>query len=146
MGIQWNNIDLLPFSVVVGVFLASFVFSTLIIRLGIPRLSDGRLETKSKPEDHPSLHGLKLPESASNAVFDLRSTGFWIGFCETFLIFVLVYAGAFNALAIIIGAKQFVRNEKIKENPSYYLLGTLVNLTVAVVSALIASSLYPSLL
>ncbi len=108
--------------------LASFVISTLIIRLGIPRLhtSDG---------EAPKA----LPESASTKVFDIRATGFWIGFCETFLIFLLVIAGEFSALAIIIGAKEFVRNKAIIDNPSYYLLGTLANLAVAVLFALVAA-------
>ncbi|MEO0465337.1 MAG: hypothetical protein AAF216_02245 [Pseudomonadota bacterium] len=136
--------DLIPGLMVSAIFLTSFILSTLAIRLGIPRLNDG-VETKSMSREHPDFEGLMLPESASTAVFDIKSTGFWIGFCETFLIFVLVYAGAFNALAIIIGAKQFVRSEKIKENPSYYLLGTLTNLAIAVVAALIASTLIPSI-
>lgn len=132
-------IETLTVFVVLVAFLgASFVTATLIIRLGIPRLDDGSLETKSADQPHPELHGMRLPESSSTAVFDFRSTGFWIGFCETFLIFTLVFAEAFNALAIIIGAKQFVRSEKIKELPSYYLLGTLVNLCVAVFFALVA--------
>lgn len=129
--------------VLASLFLASFILSTLIIRRGIPMLDDGELETKSAERNHPELHGLKLPESSSSAIFDLRSTGFWIGLCETFLIFVLVYGAAFSALAIIIGAKQFVRSEKIKERPSYYLLGTLANLAIAVCFALIATALVP---
>lgn len=116
---------------------ASFVLSTLIIRLGIPRLDDGARMDSSGIQQHPVLHGL-LPESSSKAVFDIKSTGFWIGFCETLLIFVLVFAEAFSALAIIIGAKQFVRKEEIKVRPSYYLLGTLVNLCCAVLFALLA--------
>lgn len=120
----------------------SFVLSTVIIRVGIPRLDDGRKETKSAAGEHPVLYGL-LPESSSRAVFDFRSTGLWIGFCETLLIFVLVYAGAFSALAIIIGAKQFVRKEEIQERPSYYLLGTLVNLCIAVLFALAARVFFP---
>lgn len=142
MSIQLDFIDFLPMLGVSGLFLASFVLSTLVIRLGIPKLNDGARETKSLAQDHPQLQGLKLPESSSNAVFDLKSTGFWIGFCETFLIFVLVYAQAFNALAIIIGAKQFVRSEKIAEHPSYYLLGTLANLAIAILFALIASRIW----
>ena len=58
--------------------------------------------------------------------------------CETLLIFVLVYKDEFSALAIIIGAKEFVRKEKIQQNPSYYLLGTLINLSMAVLFSLIA--------
>lgn len=116
---------------------ASFVLSTLIIRIGIPKLDDGTRPGTPGTQQHPVLHGM-LPESSSKAVFDIKSTGFWIGFCETLLIFALVFAGAFSALAIIIGAKQFVRKEEIKARPSYYLLGTLVNLCCAVLFASLA--------
>lgn len=128
----------------VVLFFVSVILSTLIIRLGIPRLNDG-----SAPVDDAQFsekdkgHAPPLPESSSTNVFDFKSTGFWIGFCETFLIFVLVYANAFSALAIIIGAKQFVRSEKIQERPSYYLLGTLANLAVASLFALLASQNWP---
>ncbi|MEM7767092.1 MAG: hypothetical protein AAF253_06350 [Pseudomonadota bacterium] len=134
---------LLPLLGVSGLFVASFVFSTLVIRLLIPLLDDGSEGTSAARRDSGFI-GVPLPESSSTAVFDLRSTGFWIGFCETLLIFVLVYAGAFSALAIIIGAKQFVRNEKIKERPSYYLLGTLANLALAVLFALVSTAIWPS--
>jgi hypothetical protein len=121
-------IDLLK---IVILFLLSFVLSTLLIRRGIPRLkSDSSL---TEP----------LPESTSSRLFDFRATGLWIGFCETLLVFVLVYKGEFSALAIIIGAKEFVRKEKIQQNPSYYLLGTLINLSVSVLFALVAKSLRP---
>lgn len=134
---------LMPFVTVGGLFLASFILSTLVIRRGIPMLDDGRRGPDGSSASEPELPGLALPESSSNAVFDLRSTGLWIGLCETFLIFVLIYAQAFSALAIIIGAKQFVRNEKIKENPSYYLLGTLANLSIAILFGLLALILVP---
>ncbi len=146
---QWLLDQLEAYAVVAGLFAAAFILSTIVIRVGVPRLSgDGLrsgLETKSAPDPDKTLERLldggRLPESASSDIFDLRSTGFWIGFCETFLIFVLVFADAFNALAIIIGAKQFVRSEKIKTNPSYYLLGTLANLSIAILFALIARGL-----
>jgi hypothetical protein len=112
-----------------GMVLASFCLSTLIIRLGIPRLSAGG-------EKAP------LPESRSRNPFDPKSTGFWIGLCETLLVFVLVGEGEFSALAIIFGAKEFVRKEKTQSNPSYYLLGTLVNLSFAVLFALTAKKVF----
>ena len=115
---QLEFIDLLNPAAAILALLLSFILSTLIIRRGIPLLDDGEVETKSVSGAHPDLHGFRLPESASDDTFEWRSTGFWIGFCETFLIFVLTYADAFNALAIIIGAKQFVRREKISERPS----------------------------
>ncbi|MCX6251602.1 MAG: hypothetical protein NTX61_12715 [Bacteroidetes bacterium] len=36
-------------------------------------------------------------------------------------------------MAIIFGAKEFVRKEDIKANPAYYLLGTFINFSVAIV-------------
>ncbi|MEO0982787.1 MAG: hypothetical protein AAFX03_09070 [Pseudomonadota bacterium] len=129
-------------------FLAAFLLSTLVIRGLIPKLQASQTETKSADAEArlQDLLAGRLPESASNKIFDLRSTGFWIGFCETFLIFVLIFAEAFSALAIIIGAKQFVRNEKIQENPSYYLLGTLANLSIAILFALVAQSVFEPML
>ncbi|RMF64355.1 MAG: hypothetical protein D6743_09415 [Calditrichaeota bacterium] len=83
-----------------------------------------------------------LPESgAEKKIFDIRSTGFWIGLFETLLVFVFVYEGDYGALAIIIGAKEFVRKQKIEENPSYYLLGTLINVSIALLLALVARNL-----
>jgi hypothetical protein len=124
---------MIDIGVLAGFFVLSFVVSTLLIRLGVPRLQSD--SAKAKP----------LPESRSRRAFDLRSTGFWIGFFETLLVFVLVVQSEFSALAIIIGAKEFVRKDQIVENPSYYLLGTLVNLSVAVLSVLAAKALLATL-
>ena len=111
-------------------FLISFMLSTMLIRWGIPKLKQDD-ETKKA-----------LPESSTNfTICDYKSTGFWIGFFETLLVFVFVYEGQYSSLAIIIGAKQFVRKEKIEQNPSYYLLGTLINVSVALIFALVAKNL-----
>jgi hypothetical protein len=119
---------MIDFLYLAGLFSLSFVISTLLIRLGIPRLVSGGAGGKTNP----------LPESVTSRPFDPKSVGFWIGLCETLLTFVLVCEGEYGALAIIIGAKEFVRREKLQEEPSYYLLGTLVNLCVAVLFALAA--------
>ncbi|MEL7490014.1 MAG: hypothetical protein AAGJ73_04780 [Pseudomonadota bacterium] len=116
-------------------FSSSFALSTLLIRRGLPWLKSGDIATVFN--DHSAA---QLPESWSNEIFDLRSTGLWIGFFETLLIFILVYADEYSALAIIIGAKEFVRKEKISDDASYYLLGTLANLCVAVLFALISKN------
>jgi len=113
----------------VSCFLLSFFLATWLIRWGIPKLG---------PETETDKG---LPGGQSNTIFDFRSTGFWIGFFETLLVFVFVYEGEYGALAIIIGAKEFVRKEQIQKNPTYYLLGTLVNVSVALVFALIARNL-----
>ncbi len=110
-------------AIYVGACLLAFLLSTLVVRRGIPKLKGAE----------------KLPDSsAGGPIFDFGAAGFWIGFCETILIFFLVLEGEYGALAIIIGAKEFVRKEKIEQNASYYLLGTLVNLTIAVAFARLA--------
>jgi len=50
----------------------------------------------------------------------------------------------FGGLALIFGAKEFVRKEEIRRDPTYYLLGTVVNFATALVileMALIAISM-----
>ncbi len=129
---------MIDYGIIFVAFILSFLISTYAIRRGIPRL-----QSDSSPEEKQSVPSPQkpLPESSSTKIFDLKSTGFWIGLCETLLIFVLVYRGEFSALAIIIGAKEFVRKEKIQQNPSYYLLGTLINLSMAVVFVLLAKAI-----
>ena len=116
-------IDLLIYG---GFAAVSFVAATVIIGWGIPHLRrDGGGSASSV-------------EPAPKRVFDWLSTGFWIGACEVVLVFALVTHGEYSALAIIFGAKEFVRREKIQQNPSHYLLGTLVNISLAVLSTLLA--------
>jgi len=105
----------------------SFFLSSLLIGGGIPHL---RKKDAGGEED--------APPPRRGPVFDWRSAGLWIGMCEVALVFPLVYYKQFGALAIIFGAKEYVRKEDIRKDPSHYLLGTLVNLSVAVLLALLA--------
>lgn len=107
-------------------FVASMVVTTLIIQWLVPFL---RSPEQTAQSGRPS--GKKI---------DLMSLGFWIGFFETLLVFMFVAQKEFGALAIIMAAKEFVRKEKIAGNAAYYLLGTLINLAIAVLFALIAGS------
>lgn len=91
-------------------FLLSLVLSSTLIRFGIPRLTGS------------------IDRIISVWYMD---TGFWIGLCENLIIFIFVLHNEFSALAIIFGAKEFVRKDDIKQNPAYYLLGTLVNFGLA---------------
>jgi len=116
-------IDLVTYA---GFAALSFVIATVIIGWGIPHLRrDGGVSTAAV-------------DAVPKRVFDWLSTGFWIGVCEVLLVFPLVCHGEYSALAIIFGAKEFVRREKIQQNPSHYLLGTLVNISIAVLFALLA--------
>jgi len=120
--------EALWFAVHAAGFVLAFVSATLAIRLGLPRLRTGEGEA------------VKLPIPPGSPLLDWRGTGFWIGFFETFRVFVLVSESQYAALAVIFAAKEFVRKEKIAENAAYYLLGTLINLSAAVFFAIGASS------
>lgn len=116
-----NQFQIIDFALILAFFALSILISTLIIRHLFPA---------PKPKKEPYGADSKAPS--------FRAAGFWIGFCETILIFVFVISGQYSALAIIIGAKGFVRNDLVKENPDYYLLATLVNLCCGILSALAA--------
>jgi len=70
---------MIDLAILAGFFVLSFVVSTLLIRLGVPRLQSD--SAKAQP----------LPESRSKRAFDPRSTGFWIGSSRPCLVFVLVF-------------------------------------------------------
>jgi hypothetical protein len=107
-------IDLiLKYGLIISFFLLSLILSSILIRKGIPKLKKSI-----------------APESAQKARL-FRDLGFWIGFFEHVIIFVFVLNKEFSALAIIFGAKEFVRKDEIKANPAYYLLGTLINFGIA---------------
>ena len=132
--------------VILFCFLLSFVISTFFVRRGIPAIKKHQ-EGEKTSTPGGEVTGLDrpksvIPESGVKAgVFDFASTGLWIGLFETILIFVFVFEQEYGALAIIIAAKEFVRKEKVQQDPTYYLLGTLGNLAVATLFALLARTL-----
>lgn len=101
-------------------FLAAFLLATWVIRRVMPMLDANARDPEVR--DRPSI-------------FMIQTCGFWIGFAEMILYFIFVVEGEYGALAIVVGAKEFVRKEKIAENAAYYLLGTLVNLAIALLFA-----------
>lgn len=71
----------------------------------------------------------------------LRDVGTWIGLCEFVLILLFVLVKEYAAIAIIFAAKEIVRSEQIKEDASYYLLGTLLNVTLSLLFAFVLKGL-----
>jgi len=121
-------------------FALAFVLSTIVIRCGIPCLESDN--TAGQPIDGEQQTPTRmLPESSSSRIFDWSSTGIWIGLFEMIITFALIFVDQFGALAIIIGTKQVARMEQSKKNPSYYVLGTLINLSTALLLAMFARSL-----
>lgn len=60
-----------------------------------------------------------------------------IGKCENILVMALVLMGQYEGLGLLFAAKSIARMEQSKENPSYYLGGTLVNVTWSVLVAML---------
>jgi hypothetical protein len=85
----------------------------------------------------PSLREITQPN------LDFRDVGLWIGACEYFLIVTFVLVDAYVAIGLIFAAKEIVRSEKIRERPSYYLLGTLLNTAFAVLFGVLIKSALP---
>lgn len=69
-----------------------------------------------------------------------EDTGWLIGKLENILVLTLVIIGEWTALSIVFAAKSFVRREDISSgNTTYYLAGTLLNFTYAVLVGLAAA-------
>ena len=67
---------------------------------------------------------------------EVKDTGFVIGKAENVLVYALILAGAYTALALVFAAKSLVRREDITSgDTTYYLAGTMVNFTYSVVFA-----------
>ena len=66
------------------------------------------------------------------------NAGAVIGKCENLLIITLVLMGEYQGLGLVLAAKSIARIEAVKENASYYLGGTLVNLVWSVAVGLAA--------
>lgn len=77
-----------------------------------------------------------LMDSAPDA--EAADAGQVIGKCENLLGITLVLLGSYESLGLVLAAKSISRLELAKERPSYYLGGTLVNLTWTVFMGMVA--------
>lgn len=83
-----------------------------------------------------SLRRALGPDYEESIGSEVKDTGFVIGKAENVLVYVLILAGAYTALALIFAAKSLVRREDITSgDTTYYLAGTMVNVTYFVVFA-----------
>lgn len=67
----------------------------------------------------------------------IRKVGRWIGVCEHFLIVTFVLMKEYTAIGLIFAAKEIVRSKEIGEKASYYLLGTLLSVSFAILFGLL---------
>lgn len=72
----------------------------------------------------------------------LEKAGTWIGILERLLIFFLVLIGQWEAIGLLVAAKSIIRlkdgDQKMSE---YVLIGTLISISVAVITGFIVSGL-----
>lgn len=68
----------------------------------------------------------KPPRSPDAPRFDSSAV---IGKCENLIVLSFVLSGDVTGIALIFAAKSLVRTEAIKENPGFYLGGTMINLS-----------------
>ena len=67
----------------------------------------------------------------------LDDPGFWIGLCEYVLVVAFVAANQYTALGIVFAAKGFARKDDDADKNTYFLLGTLVNVCIAMLFGLL---------
>ncbi len=66
-----------------------------------------------------------------------RKAGLIVSRCENILILTFMHLNEVTALVIIIGIKGLVRREDIEKKPGYYLVGTILNLTISILLGLL---------
>ncbi|PSG98080.1 hypothetical protein BRD56_02150 [Thermoplasmatales archaeon SW_10_69_26] len=66
-----------------------------------------------------------------------------IGMLERWIVLVLAFAGQWEAIVLVVGAKSLARFEELKSRPfaEYFLVGTLASVLVAVLLALLVQQL-----
>jgi hypothetical protein len=67
-----------------------------------------------------------VPQSPQTSRFDISTL---IGKCENIIAVTCILGGEVGGLALVFAAKSWVRAKEIEKNPTFYLGGTLINLT-----------------
>ncbi|HTU15327.1 MAG TPA: hypothetical protein VMF31_09020 [Solirubrobacterales bacterium] len=89
------------------------------------------------------LRGLHL-DTAQSVGQSIPNAGRYIGWLERGLIFTVIVAGMPSAAALVIGVKtaaRFPQFEKEERFVEYYLIGTLLSLSIALAAGLVARAL-----
>jgi len=86
--------------------------------------------------------GVALPDKSGPVKIDVSG---WIGILERILIFIFIVSGQFSAIGFLIAAKSVFRFNDAREDGNkkaeYFLLGTLISFTLAIVVGLAVSKL-----
>lgn len=79
-----------------------------------------------------------IPDKNKKKIYDISA---WIGILERILILIFIFAGQFTAIGFLIAAKSIFRFNNTREDGNikaeYFLLGTLISFTMAIVVGLV---------
>lgn len=79
-----------------------------------------------------------IPDKNKKKIYDISA---WIGILERILILIFILAGQFTAIGFLIAAKSIFRFNDTREDGNikaeYFLLGTLISFTLAIVIGLL---------
>jgi len=91
---------------------------------------------------------LLRPYSSQIEDSGIQGAGFLIGIFERILIFTFVLADQYAAISIIFAAKSIARFNELNERnfAEYYLLGTFISITLAIVTGVIFKLVFGTLL
>jgi len=79
---------------------------------------------------------------ANHGELSLENAGTWIGMLERLIIFFLVLISQYEAIGLLIAAKSIIRlKEGDQKMSEYVLVGTLLSVSVAMVTGFIVSKL-----
>jgi len=102
-------------------YLLTFALSGVVVRVLLGPFSAA--DRQQSPEDSKKKRRSDL--------------GLIIGKCENFLTVTLILADQVTGLAVIFAAKSILRAEDMRDNPRYYLGGTMVNLCFSVLMGIV---------
>ncbi len=127
---EWNYINNLwlriNFDLHIWILLAAFTFVTFPAGILIGQLTAGWSEKIEDPEN------------------SLVNAGKWIGIIERIIVLILVLQGQWTAIGLLITAKGIIRfSEKDRQEAKteYLVIGTLVSISVAILTGLVVKAL-----
>jgi hypothetical protein len=116
------------FVIIVFGYVITLSFSGLIVRWLVKPRTDAAARDSAAPAAPPDAQRRPSPSTV-------------IGKCENIITVTLVITNQITGLALIFAAKSWARSDAIKDDPGYYLGGTLVNLVWSMIVAFLVKIL-----
>jgi hypothetical protein len=138
-----GNLNLIRVIVILAGIIFLLTTSGLLVKSIIERAKNKTYQSQVD-NDHFNHDTLTGPINPINNKSYRDYTGFIIGKCENILIFTLIILNQYTALALIFTAKTIVRAEAIRQDPLYYLAGTMVNVVYSMVIGILISVIISS--